>query len=144
MNTSVRTFEVCLSTSLRVDRHALPFDEMACHPNAFVVPFRRGHRDGQNFHAGVFDASGEVLRNTEMRTLTRGVMATRAVRDAALADAKFLSGAWLFCGVMSHQFGHVITRGLGRIWATEKLPKTVKLLFVSLLYSEKEHAFLVR
>ena len=144
MNTSVRTFEVCLSTSSRVDPHALPFDEMACHPNAFVVPFRRGHRDGQNFHAGVFDASGEVLRNTEMRTLTRGVMATRAVRDAALADAKFLSGAWLFCGVMSHQFGHVITRGLGRIWATEKLPKTVKLLFVSLLYSEKEHAFLDR
>jgi len=43
---------------------------------------------------------------------------------------------------MSHQFGHVITRGLGRIWATERLPKSVNLLFASLLYSDKEHTFL--
>ncbi|WP_439121438.1 hypothetical protein [Marivita sp.] len=142
MNTNARTFEVCLSTSSRVDPRALPFDEMACHQNAFVVPFRRGHRDGQNFHAGVFDACGEVLRDTEMRTLTRGTTATRSVRDAALADAQSLPGTWLFCGLMSHQFGHVITRGLGRIWATERLPKSVNLLFASLLYSDKEHAFL--
>ena len=144
MNTSVRTFDVCLSTSSPVDPRTLPFDDMACHRNAFVVPFRRGHRDGQLFHAGVFDAAGKVLRDTEMRTLTRNTMATRAVRDAALAEVQFLPGSWLFCGAMSNQFGHVITRGLGRIWATERLPKSVKLIFSSLLYSEKEHAFFDR
>lgn len=144
MNTSVRTFEVCLSASSSVDTYALPFSEIACHRNALVVPFRRRHRDGKTFHAGVFDADGKVLRDTEIRNLTRNTLATRDVRDAALADAQSLPGSWLFCGGMSIQFGHVITRGLGRIWATDRLPKSVNLLFSSLLYSESEHAFLNR
>lgn len=144
MNTSVPTFDVCLSTSARVDLHALPFGDVACHQNAFVVPFRRGHRDGPNFHAGVFDAYGTELPNTDIRLMARRSLATREVRDAALPEAEHLSGEWLFCGGMSQQFGHVITRGLGRIWATERLPRSVKLLFVSLVNPHTRHPFLDR
>ena len=144
MNTRVRTFETCLSTSSPVDSGALPFDAIARHSNALAVPFRRAFRTGRLFHAGVFGSDGTALPDCGMDMMQRGTLTTRAVRDAALVDAETLAGPWLFCGVASHQFGHIVTRGLGRIWATEALPKTVKLLFVSLLYSKAENAFLGR
>jgi hypothetical protein len=144
MNTSVRTFEVCLSAGSRVDHGALPFDAISCHSNALAVPCRRAFRTRRLFHAGVFDADGDALPNCGFNMMKRGILTTRAVRDAALAEAETLPGAWLFCGGASQQFGHIITRGLGRLWATEALPKSVKLLFVSVLYSKAEHAFLGR
>ncbi len=144
MNTSVRTFEVCLSASSSVDKYALPFGEISCHANAFAVPCRRAFRTGRLFHAGVFDEDGDPLPNCGLDMMKRGMLTTRAVRDEALAEVETLPGTWLFCGGASKQFGHIITRGLGRLWATEALPKSAKLLFLSVLYSKAEHAFLDR
>lgn len=144
MNTRVHTFEMCRSTGSLVDPFALPVEDIALHQDALVVPFRRAHRTGRLFHAGVFDASGTVLPDTQMQMMTRGTISTPDVFAEALPGAETLNGTWLFCGIASSQFGHVITRALGRLWATESLPKSVKLLFVSMHYSQKKHAFLDR
>ena len=142
MNMSTHAFETCPDTGSPLGLSELPFDLIERHSAAFVVPFRRGVRTGSRFHAGAFDAAGKPLPNTEMRTIHRASLVTKEVRDAALEDAEHLPGAWLFCGILSAQFGHVITRSLGMLWATEKLPKDVKLLFVSMMYDEAEHGFL--
>ncbi|MGJ8604441.1 MAG: glycosyltransferase 61 family protein [Marivita sp.] len=142
MNTRPRAFEACPETGSPVGMASLPFEHIEGHRDAFVVPFRRGVRTGPRFHAGAFDAAGAPLCNTEMRTIHRASLATKEVRDAALADAGTLHGEWLFCGILSAQFGHIITRSLGMLWAIEHVPKSVKLLFVSMMYDSGEHRFL--
>lgn len=144
MNTFTGVFGACPEVRSPDERQGLPFDRIEVHHNAFVVPFRRGLRSGTAFHAGVFDAQGDALPHTEMKTMLRASLPTREVRDAALPGAETLTGTWLFCGIASSQFGHVITRGLGRLWATEHVPKDVQLLFVSMLYNEDQHRFLTR
>jgi hypothetical protein len=142
MNTSARAFIACLETSSPVVTQDLPFDQIETHQDAFVVPFRRGKRTGSAFHAGVFGADGQVLPNTEMRTIHRSSMPTSEVRDAALENAKHLEGSWLFGGIASAQIGHIITRSMGMLWAIEALPKDTKLLFASMMYPEATHAFM--
>lgn len=144
MNTLTRGLDACPEMRSPDERHGLPFDRIEAHDNAFVVPFRRGLRSGTAFHAGVFDAQGDALPHTEMKTMMRASLPTPEVRDAALPGAETLTGTWLFCGIASSQFGHVITRSLGRLWATEHVPKDVQLLFVSMLYNEDQHRFLTR
>ncbi|MFA8386613.1 MAG: DUF563 domain-containing protein [Pelagibaca sp.] len=144
MNTLTRGFDAVPETRSHDELCGLPVDRIEAHDTAFVVPFRRGIRSGTDFHAGVFDAQGDALPHAEMKTMLRASLPTREVRDAALAGAETLTGKWLFCGIASSQFGHVITRGLGRLWATEHVPEEVQLLFVSMLYNEDQHRFLTR
>lgn len=120
----------------------LPFDDIKTHENAFVVPFRRGMRNRDGFEAGVFSAQGDVLPNTEMRMLNRWAAPTENARSNALDGAQLLPGTWLFCGIVSAQFGHVLTRSLGMLWAVPELPKDMKLLFVSMMYKQDDHPFL--
>lgn len=142
MNTRPSAFEARLETGCPVGISKLPFEHIEGHSEAFVVPFRRGVRIGSQFYAGAFDKAGKPLPNTEMDTIHRTSLATKEARDAALEGADRLDGEWLFCGALSKQFGHVITRSIGRLWATESLPSHVKLLFVSMMYSQDEHHFL--
>lgn len=120
----------------------LPFDQIETHSDALVVPFRRGHRTGPAFHAGVFRRNGDVLPNTELRMLHRSAAPTKDVRDAALDGADQLDGTWLFCGIASAQIGHIITRAMGMLWAVQDLPEDVGLLFVSMMYKQDDHPFL--
>lgn len=142
MNDCLHAFATCPETGAPLGLTELPFDQVARNKDAFVVPFRRNVRTGPRFHAGVFDSTGDPLPNTEMRMLHRATLTTRDVRDAALDGASELKGEWLYCGLVSSQFGHVITRSLGMLWAIERLPKSVKLLFVSVMYVHDEHKFL--
>jgi capsular polysaccharide biosynthesis protein len=77
-----------------------------------------------------------------MRTTTRWAAPKKSTREDALEGAAYLRGEWLFCGIASAQFGHIITRGLGMLWAAQALPKDVNLLFVSMLYNQDDHPFL--
>jgi hypothetical protein len=120
----------------------LPFEQIKLHEEALVVPFRRRKRNQDGFDAGVFSVDGDVLPNTEMRTTTRWAAPKKSTCDDALEGAAYLKGEWLFCGIASAQFGHIITRGLGMLWAAQALPKDVNLLFVSMLYNQDDHPFL--
>lgn len=122
----------------------LPFEQIMAHDSALVVPFRRGKRTKSAFAAGVFDESGLVLPNTEMRMLNRRAAPDRTVWAEARDGADWLEGQWLFCGIASAQFGHIITRSLGRLWATERLPPDVRLLFASMMFNEDQHGVLTR
>ena len=142
MNKAVRAFDACVDVGVSDESLGLPFDEIVTHDNAFVVPYRRGVRTGSAFHAGAFDAQGRALPGAEIRTIHRSTRVTRDVFDAALPKAETLNGGYLFCGILSAQFGHIITRSLGTLWATEEMPEDVTLLFVSMMYNADEHRFL--
>lgn len=121
---------------------SLPFKQIESHEEALVVPFRRRKRNQDGFDAGVFSSDGDVLPNTEMRTTTRWAAPKESTREDALEGAVYLEGEWLFCGIASGQFGHIITRGLGMLWAAQAFPKDVNLLFVSMFYNQEKHPFL--
>lgn len=112
------------------------------HDSALVVPFRRGMRSNWSFHAGVFDREGRVLPDTEMRMLHRTADPLLVDLEDVSSNAEHLDGTWLFCGIASAQIGHVITRSLGMLWATEALSKDVGLLFAAMMYTEEQHGFL--
>jgi capsular polysaccharide biosynthesis protein len=114
---------------------------VSSHENALIVPFRRGAREGQNWHAGVFDQNGAAIQTADMATLSHKAVPTSEVFHAAKLSVDDLDGPWLFSGIVSKQIGHIITRGMGRLWATDHIPDDVGLVFASLHYGQKEHAF---
>ena len=122
----------------------LPFDQIASHHDALVIPFNRRERSGRAFRAGVFTASGDVAPHSDMRALDRWAEPTKDLRDKILPTAAPLAGSWLFCGIGSMQAGHIITRGLGRLWATKQVADDVRLLFAAFLCHDDQHTFLTR
>lgn len=122
----------------------LPFDQIATHANALVVPFRRGKRNKAGLEMGVFSETGEVLPHTEMHTLGHLAAPSEAGRRAALDGADHLKGTWLFCGLASAGFGHSLTRSLGILWALERLPGDIGLLFGSKISQQTHHPVLTQ
>lgn len=135
---------VAFDAALPAVEFDLPYDQIAPHTDALVVPFNRRERSGRAFHAGVFTASGDVAPNSEMRTINRWAEPSQHVRVSALPRTVQLTGKWLFAGIASAQAGHIITRALGRLWAADRLDEDVKLLFASFHYHSEQHAFLTR
>ena len=120
----------------------LPFDQIERRKNALVVPFRRGSRQGRAWPSGVFDADGTPSPHAQMEIMTRRAEISPDLFEDALPDAAHLTGEWLFCGLGSEQFGHIISRGLGRLWALDNLPPDVRLLFCGINTSKRKHGFL--
>lgn len=122
----------------------LPFKQIERRANALVVPFQRGTKRGKVWPSGVFDADGTPSPHAEMRILTRWAEATPDVYETWSSATRSLSGQWLFCGLGSAQFGHIISRGMGRLWALGMLPSDTRLLFSSIFMTDKKHGFLTK
>jgi capsular polysaccharide biosynthesis protein len=123
---------------------ALPHGDVVLRRDALVVPYQKGMRDGKIWPSGVFDADGTPSPHAQMQSMTRRAEITPGLFEAARPNARQLTGKWLFCGLGSEQFGFMISRGLGRLWALDRLPPDTKLLFSAINMPRRKHAFLTK
>ncbi len=110
----------------------LPASEIQCFDNILVVPYKHGAPKKPGITSiGVFDSLGQSVPNCEMGTQSRQSSSDINLFKESISKADHVDGNWLFCGLNSGQFGHVITRGIGRLWAHQFLPEGTKLAFAA-------------
>ncbi|MBD3679370.1 MAG: DUF563 domain-containing protein [Rhodobacteraceae bacterium] len=128
-----------LSSGVDLDSSAIILER-----DAKLFPFERSLPKGKGAWAGgVLGRHGQVVPHSEMITLRRR-MAPELIPDVVRrAPSSYrLEGHWLFCGLCSRQFGHNLTRGIGRLWALDYLPEDTGLLYSGLHVPSGESRFL--
>ena len=121
---------------------SLPKSEMRVSAGALIVPIRRRIAGpGGRWAGGVFSADGSPLP-THMARIQKpfkSVDPTLTDPTADLQSAPVIPGDWLYCGASSKQFGHIMTRGLGQLWARQFLPTGTGLAFAGIYQSSSQN-----
>lgn len=89
-------------------------------------------RFGRHLPAGVLDAKGKIVPEAALETERRSNAHFQPDPIGSLNDFRRFKGTWLFGGVLSHHFGHQITRSMGRLQALAEVPDLEGIMFLPL------------
>ena len=93
-------------------------------PDALLVPPSGPERPQP---CGVFDADGAPVPESQCFSESASVPAT--VFPAVAAATERLEGRWLFGGVLSGHFGHMLCEATARLWALDRLAGVQGIVF---------------
>ncbi|WP_343079994.1 glycosyltransferase family 61 protein [Ostreiculturibacter nitratireducens] len=102
----------------------MPFDpmkplapEIRIIENAIIVPFGDGRASGIQRPAGVFDADGRFVEESQcFRNSTLPTTVT-PTGPAPEPEGETIPGLWLYGGMLYQHFGHFLLESTGRLWA---------------------------
>jgi Glycosyltransferase 61 len=99
---------------------------------AVLFPPPMKGRFGRLLPAGVLDAEGRVVAEATLGTERRSNAFFQPSPRESSGEFRRFRGTWLFGGMLSHHFGHQITRSMGRLHALAETSDLAGIMFLPL------------